>query len=390
MAAASSAPASPVHVAVLINPEDKQLKTVAHSLLELKLEKLLSSAAPRDDARRTKKEAIDWIKQWDMDGDGIISDLEMKAAAMQHAKLQMSHKQRGGWLVFLIILAICCFAVILGLSVWANDVSQESKGESGRSDLGGFTLRKKNSNAVVKTGTALYEFQLQRVGYLPFDELSQISGIGFVWNRALHFMDVEGFQWFGSGNVSFFSPQGTTLTVLKPTDTTVTLLLQERGNPAPVIMYQGAETEVGIIQGIDQGLLALQRMGVSPITVDVFYDTFFEPYLAQAYTGVLPDMCVQQGLAWMRGNVSDIHETCAVAIMCVLLGHGVVEAGVGPQDYLNTQVTPEELAELAGSSHFSNLDFCSHDENIFDPDAEANKNRFRSLVQARIDVMPRS
>eukprot|EP00899_Mesostigma_viride_P026642 jgi/Mesvir1/7162/Mv02522-RA.1 len=378
MAEPPSPVSSPVHVNVLINPEDKQLKTVAHSLLESKLEKILSSADTRSDPRHTKKLAIDWIKQWDLDGDGIISELEMKGAAMQHAKLQMGYKRRGIWLSALVVLAICLFFVILGLSVWANDVTRESKGSSGQSDLGGFIMRKTDSPAVVKTGTALYEFQLDRVGYLPFDQLSQITGIGFVHERALQFMDIEGFQWFGSNNVSFFSPRGTVLSVVKPTEGSLRLSLQEPGDAAPRILYQSRDDWYGYEQSLGAGFTFIKSMGL-PVTVDNVVRYWSLPFLLERFANSVPVECVEPGLEAFNGTKDALSETCGIAILMGLQGQGVVEAAVGPQDYYGTELTKEEEAELTGWSPFTK-------GAIFDPDPMDFRSKILKSIQSGIDA----
>eukprot|EP00899_Mesostigma_viride_P028534 jgi/Mesvir1/8866/Mv02760-RA.2 len=225
---------------------------------------------------------------------------------------------------------------------------------------------------------AFIEFQLERVGYLPFDELSQITGIGFVWQKALVFMSVEGFQWFGSGNVTFFSPAGSTLTVLKPTDTTVTLYYQEAGSAAPVVMYQGLETGVGMNLTTDLTLSAMQAQNI-PLTVQNFFTFVAGTY----YVDNLPVMCAQQGITWLSGNLSDVHETCAVAIMSVFQGFGVVEAAVGPQDYFGTEMTKEEAGQLSKGDQFTR-------KNLFDPDITEYKIRFSTIVQSRIDARQHS
>eukprot|EP00899_Mesostigma_viride_P021949 jgi/Mesvir1/29756/Mv16424-RA.1 len=322
MATSASSAAAPGQVEVLINPEDKQLKTVAHSLLESKLEKMLSSAAaPVADPRATKKFAIEWIKQWDLDGDGIISELEMKGAAMQHAKLQMSYQRR--------------------------------------------------------------EFLLQRVGYMPFDQLSQITGIGFTYRGALWFMDVEGFQWFGSGNVTFFSPRGVVLSVTRPTETMVVVTVQEPGDIVRTVS-RGLEQFLGYEQFVDSGIARLKNMSV-PVTVDNMFKYFWEPTVIEWVRGSrLPVECIASGLAWLNGSSTELpHQTCVTALLMFLQGTGVIEGGVGPQDYYGTKMTREEQEELTGPLVYTK-------GSVFEPDIASFEAKVRRYTQRRIDVMSRA
>eukprot|EP00899_Mesostigma_viride_P005841 jgi/Mesvir1/15258/Mv06478-RA.1 len=337
----------------LENADNDQLKAVAHSLLDSKFEKIFSGVGTgASDPGKTRRNAVDWLKKWDTDGDGIISRLEMKGAAMEHAKLQLDNKRRGMYLTGLIILAVCCFAIILGISVWANDVTNEADVES-RGDLGGFTLREKGSAAVVKTGTALYEFRLTRIGFLPFDELSMIQSISFLQQRSLRSMQVEGFQWLGSGNVTFFSPLGESLSVVKPTANTVQITFNDPvdGDGSPIVLYAGLEDDIIFEQLTNDTIDAVAAQGL-PLTVANVMAFARATFLKQVIENTLPLQCAEPALAFVGGNMTALHGTCAAAALASFQSGGVIEAAVGPQDYYGTKLTRQESDGLKGHQFY--------------------------------------
>eukprot|EP00899_Mesostigma_viride_P012132 jgi/Mesvir1/2091/Mv16623-RA.1 len=338
----------------LENADEVQLKTMAHSLLESKLEKMMSTAGNPDQMTKTKKLAVEWLQKWDLDGDGILSSVEMKGAAMEHAKLERDYKARGMWMLILALLIFCCGGVILGVSIWANAISKDSEVETGE-DLGGYTMRKKDGSAVVKTATALYEFPLPRIGYLPFDELSTIESISFLLNRSMRQMSVEGFKWYGTHNITFYSPRSEQLTITKANESDVTMTYRDAGaGAAPAVIWDGLEPVIAYKQVLNLMLDGLeQQQGGRPATFESAIAVSSQ-LAASYFQQLLPAECIgpaSEQFVVRQRNTSILQEPCATIAMATVQGFGIVEAKVGPQDYYGTELSEEEREELEGTPY---------------------------------------
>eukprot|EP00899_Mesostigma_viride_P012121 jgi/Mesvir1/2090/Mv16622-RA.1 len=362
--------------------DEVQLKTMAHSLLESKLEKLMSTAGNPEQMSKTKKLAVEWLRKWDLDQDGVLSSTEMKAAAMEHARLERDYKARGIWMLVLALLIFCCGGVILGVSIWANAISKDSEVETGE-DLGGYTMRKKDGSAVVKTATALYGFPLPRIGYLPFDELSTISSISFLYQRTLRQMSVEGFKWFGTHNITFYSPRGEQLTITKANDTEVTMTYSDAvvsGATAaqpPSVIYSGTEPSLVYQQLLFTMLDGLHAQGV-PITPTTRMGPTVEISMYAIQT-LCPVECVEPArVQLMDRSRRTLEEPCATLVMMALEGFGVIEAGVGPQDYYSTRASEEERQELGEHSMLGT--------EMFVPDVMAMFERYDKWLDREVKV----
>eukprot|EP00899_Mesostigma_viride_P015137 jgi/Mesvir1/23624/Mv18300-RA.1 len=358
--------------------DEVQLKTIAHSLLESKLEKMMSTAGTDADLTRTKKLAMEWMRKWDLDGDGVLSSMELKGAAMEHAKLERDYKTRGIWMLVLIVLIVCCGGVILGVSIWANAISKDSEVDA-REDLGGETLTKKDGSAVVKTATALYEFRLPRIARVPFDELSTIESISFLYKKTMRQMSVEGFKWYGSTNITFYSPRGERLTIVNPSPISVKITFQEPWASVSDIVFDGPEPEAVAIQVMDAALDDLAARGL-PVTLEGLEEQT-RPMYQQLWRDVLPEECLLKAedvlLTRNKSAGADVDQTCDVAILSTFQGFGIVEAKIGPQDYYGTEMTPEEREELTGPSFTAQ-------GGLFYPDGYGFMDRWYTIMQDRV------
>eukprot|EP00899_Mesostigma_viride_P002725 jgi/Mesvir1/12453/Mv00607-RA.1 len=205
----------------------------------------MSTAGSVEELSKTRKLAVDWLKKWDWDNDGIISSLEMKGAAMEHVKLQTDDKKRGVWMVILIILIVCCGGVILGVRIWANAISKDSEAETGE-DLGGFTMPKKDGSAVVfKDSSFLVCMPAQHVRLrLP--------------------------RWLGTANVTFFSPRGERLSISRrpsPSNMTMTFHWIEHSAAAPSVIYDSNYEPDLLFLYLTQGAIGFLRQQGAPLTV---------------------------------------------------------------------------------------------------------------------------
>eukprot|EP00899_Mesostigma_viride_P009632 jgi/Mesvir1/18670/Mv17169-RA.1 len=363
--------------------EKAELVAISHLLLESKLEKMLARAPTVEEQGRTKRLALEWIRQWDLEGDEIVSGLDVKVAALEHAKLQIRYGNRGRWLAILAVIAVCCLFVILGLSVWANDISSDAKVSSSRDgDLGGFTLRKKGSSAVVKTATALYEFRLSRIGFLPFDELSSVTSVTVLHNRALHLVQVAGFHWAGTGNVTFFSPRGVRVAVLRPTANTVRITIWEPGDGDPTVIFDDFEPGYNFLSIIDLALMFLAQQGM-PLTIDSFNTITRLRFFRDGYADVISPRCMEESLAFFDRKTDTMDQSCGVAAMLLFQGFGTAQARVGPQDYYGSQLSEDEKRRLTGPAAFV-------EGNLFLSDYKVYRERFNQLVQSRIDLIQRT
>eukprot|EP00899_Mesostigma_viride_P012109 jgi/Mesvir1/2089/Mv16621-RA.1 len=348
----------------LENADEVQLKTMAHSLLESKLEKMMSTAGNPDQMTKTKKLAVEWMRKWDLDGDGILSSVEMKGAAMEHARLEREYKTRGMWILILALLIFCCGGVILGVSIWANAISKDSEVETGE-DLGGYTMRKKDGSAVVKTATALYEFPLPRIGYLPFDELSTIESITFLYKKSLRQMTVSEFKWYGTHSIAFISPRGEQLSVVKDNDISLTMTIKEAGPAAvPFVLYDGVEPNYAYRLVLFALLDDMQRAGHTPTLIDALNVTsqlsLFE------IDNQLPPECAEPARELMANMTKPVAEPCATMLMLAFQGYGIVEAKVGPEDYYGTKMSAAERADLGRYSTVGTAVFVPGQTRMFD------------------------
>eukprot|EP00899_Mesostigma_viride_P004827 jgi/Mesvir1/14345/Mv09753-RA.1 len=343
----------------LENADEVQLKSIAHSLLESKLEKMmsLSTAGIAEQLSKTKQLAAEWMRKWDLDGDGTLSSLELQGAAMEHVRLRRDYKTRGLWMIILAVLIVSCGGVILGVSIWANAISKDSEVEEG-ADLGGYTMRKKDGSAVVKTATALYEFALPRIGYLPFDEMSTIQSISFIYQRSLRKMTVESFKWYGTDNVRFYSPRGEEFAVTRPTNTSFSMSYKGRGQAAPVVISSGPDPDILFFILIRSTISSVVERGL-PLTVDNVFVVGMG-WAGEMLRTSLPPECVEPSLALLSGNSTTLEGPCRIPFILGFGATGLVEAAVGPQDYYGTKATTEEKAELTGGVFSPG--------GIFDPD----------------------
>eukprot|EP00899_Mesostigma_viride_P008272 jgi/Mesvir1/17446/Mv08722-RA.1 len=363
----------------LVEADDVQLKSVAHTVLESKLEKMLSTARSPEELSKTKQLALEWMKKWDLDGDGVLSSLEIKGAAMEHVKLRKDYRTRGIWMVVLLLLIFCCGGVILGVSIWANAISKDSEVESSE-DLGGFSMRKKDGSAVVKTATALYEFTLPRIGYLPFDELSTVRSISFLYQRTLRQMSVSGFRWHGTHNITFFSPRRDRFTVTWLSDTHLSITFQAGGIGEPGVVYEGVDTDRNLEASIIAVVGALKQQGVPVTTMSVWR---MLSAVAYQLATVIPEECVP-GLMdfYLRDNLTALQGPCAVAVTMGIQGFGVVEAAVGPQDYYGTKMTEQESEELSG--YTADIP-ASVRRGLFIPDPVERRERYLKFISQWIE-----
>eukprot|EP00899_Mesostigma_viride_P027262 jgi/Mesvir1/7720/Mv11666-RA.1 len=336
----------------------------------------MSTAGSHEELNKRKQLALEWMKKWDLDGDGAMSSLEMKGAAMEHVKLQRDYKNRGIWMIILAILIFCCGGVILGVSIWANAISKDSKVEAGE-DLGGYTMRKKDGSAVVKTATALYEFALPRIGFLPFDELSTIESISFLTNKSIRQMSVEGFRWFGTNNITFFSPRNEQLTIARSEPNVSMTFRPHTPGAAPWVIYEGIDPDLGLqllLQEIIDNMVAARV----PLTAHSVAAVMRAVYIEGLFDRVLPTECIQPGLTFIfAGNMTALQEPCATLVVAAFEGFGIVEAKIGPQDYYGTEMSAEEKAGLTGYS-------VKVQGGLFNPDPVATYQIYWDYLEAQV------
>eukprot|EP00899_Mesostigma_viride_P026932 jgi/Mesvir1/7423/Mv19206-RA.1 len=357
----------------LDNADEVQLKSIAHSLLESKLEKMMSTAGSAEQLSKTKKLAAEWMRKWDLDGDGTLSSLELKGAALEHVQLSRNYKARGMWMIILAVLIVCCSGVILGVSIWANAISKDSEVEEGE-DLGGYTMRKKDGSAVVKTATALYEFALARIGYVPFDELSTIQSISFLYQRSLRKMNVESFKWYGTENVRFRSARGEEFVVTRPTNASFSMSYKGPGQAAPAVIAAGPDPEFIFKFLVGSTIDTIVAQGL-PLTTDNVFVVGMGT-VSELLRASLPAECVEPSLEFMAGNLTALQGPCRIPFLLGFGATGLVEASVGPQDYYGTKITSEEKVELS--------DGIFSQGGIFDPDPVRVITTTRKLIDFMI------